>query len=53
MTSPEWVALDLKGNWKVIISICHHLSRWENLAIQLQIPAREMAMFKERFKLNL
>ena len=26
---------------------------WENLAIQLQIPAREMAMFKERFKLNL
>ena len=26
---------------------------WESLAVQLQIPAREIAMFKERFKLNL
>lgn len=26
---------------------------WENLAVLLQIPAREMTMFKDRFKLNL
>lgn len=26
---------------------------WENLAILLQIPAREVTMFKDRFKLNL
>lgn len=26
---------------------------WENLAVLLQIPAREVAMFKDRFKLNL
>ena len=29
------------------------VSQWENLATLLQIPAREMGMFKERFKLNL
>jgi len=29
------------------------VSKWENLVIQLQIPGREMDMFKERFKLNL
>lgn len=29
------------------------VSQWESLATLLQIPAREMAMFKERFKLNL
>ena len=29
------------------------VSKWENLAILLQIPGREMDMFKERFKLNL
>ena len=29
------------------------VSKWEKLAIQLQIPGREMDMFKERFKLNL
>ena len=29
------------------------VSKWENLAIQLQIPGREIDMFKERFKLNL
>ena len=28
MTSPEWVALDLKGNLKVIISMYHHPSRY-------------------------
>lgn len=26
---------------------------WENLAVLLQIPAREVTMFKDRFKLNL
>ena len=26
---------------------------WENLAILLQLPAREVTMFKDRFKLNL
>lgn len=26
---------------------------WENLAVLLQIPAREVMMFKDRFKLNL
>lgn len=26
---------------------------WKNLAIQLQIPAREMDIFKDRFKLNI
>ena len=29
------------------------VSQWESLATLLQIPAREMAMFKKRFKLNL
>ena len=29
------------------------VSKWEKLAILLQIPGREMDMFKERFKLNL
>ena len=29
------------------------VSKWENLAILLQISGREMDMFKERFKLNL
>lgn len=29
------------------------ISDWENLAIHLQIPAREIAIFKDRFKLNL
>ena len=29
------------------------VSQWESLATQLQIPAREIDMFKERFKLNL
>lgn len=28
MTSPEWVDLGLKGKWKAIISMCHHLSRY-------------------------
>ena len=26
--------------------------KWKNLAIQLQIPNREMDIFKDRFKLN-
>ena len=29
------------------------VSGWESLAVQLQIPAREVTMFKDRFKLNL
>lgn len=29
------------------------LAGWENLAVLLQIPAREVTMFKDRFKLNL
>lgn len=29
------------------------VSGWESLAVQLQIPVREMALFKDRFKLNL
>lgn len=29
------------------------VSNWETLAKQLQIPQREQAMFKDRFKLNL
>ena len=29
------------------------VSNWEALAKQLQIPQREQAMFKDRFKLNL
>lgn len=29
------------------------VARWENLAVLLQIPAREVTMFKDRFKLNL
>lgn len=29
------------------------VSNWEVLAKQLQIPQREQAMFKDRFKLNL
>lgn len=29
------------------------VSKWENLAIQLQIPIRERNIFKDRFKLNL
>lgn len=29
------------------------VSGWESLAVQLQIPVREIALFKDRFKLNL
>lgn len=29
------------------------VSAWESLAVQLQIPVREMTLFKDRFKLNL
>ena len=29
------------------------VSKWENLAIHLQIPIRERNIFKDRFKLNL
>lgn len=29
------------------------VSGWESLAVQLQIPVREMTLFKDRFKLNL
>lgn len=29
------------------------VSGWESLAVQLQIPVREMILFKDRFKLNL
>ncbi len=29
------------------------VSKWENLAIQLQIPIRERNIFKDRFKLNI
>lgn len=29
------------------------VSGWESLAVQLQIPVREMNLFKDRFKLNL
>ena len=29
------------------------MAGWENLAVLLQIPAREVMMFKDRFKLNL
>ena len=29
------------------------VSGWESLAFQLQIPVREMTLFKDRFKLNL
>lgn len=29
------------------------MAGWENLAVLLQIPAREVTMFKDRFKLNL
>ena len=28
------------------------VSKWEKLAIQLQIPAREMDIFKDRFKIK-
>ena len=28
MTSPEWVDLGLRRKWKVIISMCLHLSRY-------------------------
>ena len=37
----------------IIQEVLSAVSQWESLATQLQIPAREIAMFKERFKLNL
>ena len=37
----------------IIQEVLAAVSKWENLAILLQIPGREMDMFKERFKLNL
>ena len=37
----------------IIQEVLSAVSQWESLATLLQIPAREIAMFKERFKLNL
>ena len=37
----------------IIQEVLSAVGQWESLATQLQIPAREIAMFKERFKLNL
>ena len=37
----------------VIHEVQDAVSKLENLAIQLQISAREKVMFKDRFKLNL
>lgn len=37
----------------IIRQIQAAVAGWENLAVLLQIPAREVTMFKDRFKLNL
>ena len=37
----------------IILDVQAAVSKWENLAIQLQIPIRERNIFKDRFKLNL
>ena len=48
---------DYMINRKVALGIIKDVqaavSNWEALAKQLQIPQREQAMFKDRFKLNL
>lgn len=49
----EWM-LDKREKAEIIIQeVQAAVSQWESLATLLQIPAREMAMFKKRFKLNL
>lgn len=37
----------------IICQVQAVVAGWENLAVLLQIPAREVTMFKDRFKLNL
>lgn len=37
----------------IIRQVLAAVAGWENLAVLLQIPAREVTMFKDRFKLNL
>lgn len=37
----------------IIRQVQASVAGWENLAVLLQIPAREVTMFKDRFKLNL
>lgn len=37
----------------IILQVQAAVAGWENLAVLLQIPAREVTMFKDRFKLNL
>lgn len=37
----------------IILHVQAAVAGWENLAVLLQIPAREVTMFKDRFKLNL
>ena len=37
----------------IIRQVLAAVAGWENLAVLLQIPAREVRMFKDRFKLNL
>lgn len=42
---------EVAGN--IIRQVQAAVAGWENLAVLLQIPAREVTMFKDRFKLNL
>lgn len=42
---------EVAGN--IIRQVQAAVTGWENLAVLLQIPAREVTMFKDRFKLNL
>ena len=45
--------LNQKVAQDIINDVQAAVSNWEPLARQLQIPQREQAVFKDRFKLNL
>ena len=51
--SCEDYMLNQKVAQDIINDVQAAVSNWEPLAIQLQIPQREQAVFKDRFKLNL
>lgn len=53
LDSCESYMLKKKEAETIIQEVQLAVSKWEQLANQLQIPAREMMMFKDRFKLNL
>ncbi len=53
LESCEDYMLNQKVAQDIINDVQAAVSNWEPLARQLQIPQREQAMFKDRFKLNL